>query len=309
MSPSPANAGGQDRPARFRRRPRTSRRGRRTRQTHSAPLCRRVACGRNGAPHRGPGTAGWSAGRARHAGRQPARPAPDQPLAGRRGRERRGAGRDRRASRRAHDARRRDRRRRHPGGPRRAARRHVAGDSTRSASTAVPRSSRRRSGCGRRHRRRDEIELHVGDGRDLGYADRSFDVAHASLVLHHLDPPVAVELLREMGRVARLGVVVNDLDRTRVGWVGAWLIGHFLTVNRYTRHDAPLSVRRAYRPQEAAAMLYAAGLRPVRIVRRSVRAALGDRGGPVWRRRTRDERGPTGPDRRRRPSGSLSGSV
>ena len=30
-----------------------------------------------------------------------------------------------------------------------------------------------------------------------------------------------------------------------LGWLGAWLIGHLLTGNRYTRHDAPLSVRRA----------------------------------------------------------------
>jgi ubiquinone/menaquinone biosynthesis C-methylase UbiE len=115
----------------------------------------------------------------------------------------------------------------------------------------------------------DAVELHVGDGRRLGYADRSFDVAHASLLLHHLDPPAAVELLREMGRVARLGVVINDLDRTRIGWLGAWLLGHALTANRYTRHDAPLSVRRAYRPQEASAMLLAAGLRPVRVIRRA----------------------------------------
>ncbi|MBI3748436.1 MAG: methyltransferase domain-containing protein [Chloroflexi bacterium] len=133
-----------------------------------------------------------------------------------------------------------------------------------------------------------DVELHVGDGRNLRFADRSFDVAHASLALHHLEPAVAVDVLREMGRVARLGVVVNDLDRTRVGWVGAWLAGHLLTANRYTRHDAPLSVRRAYRPQEAAAMLYAAGLRPVRVVRgrfaqRYAIAAVpaGDRSDPI----------------------------
>ena len=57
-------------------------------------------------------------------------------------------------------------------------------------------------------------------------------------------------LLREMARVARLGVVVNDLDRSRLGWIGAWLIGHLLTGNRYTRHDAPLSVLRSYRADE-----------------------------------------------------------
>jgi ubiquinone/menaquinone biosynthesis C-methylase UbiE len=113
----------------------------------------------------------------------------------------------------------------------------------------------------------DGVDLHIGDGRRLGYADRSFDVAHASLVLHHLAPSAAVDMLREMGRVARLGVVINDLDRTRAGWVGAWLLAHLLTANRYTRHDIPLSVRRAYRPPETAAMLLAAGLRPVRVIR------------------------------------------
>lgn len=118
-----------------------------------------------------------------------------------------------------------------------------------------------------------DLELHVGDGRGLPYPDRSFDVAHASLVLHHLDPPAAHELLVEMGRVARLGVVVNDLDRTRLGWIGAWLLGHLLTRNRYTRHDAPLSVRRAYRPGEMANLLRGAGLRPVR----TLRGAFGQR--------------------------------
>jgi ubiquinone/menaquinone biosynthesis C-methylase UbiE len=119
----------------------------------------------------------------------------------------------------------------------------------------------------------DGLELHVGDGRKLGYLDRSFDLAHASLVLHHLDPEDAIAMLREMRRVARLGVVVNDLERGRLGWIGAWLIGHLLTGNPLTRHDAPLSVRRAYRATEMATMLRAAGLIPVR----TIRAAFGQR--------------------------------
>jgi ubiquinone/menaquinone biosynthesis C-methylase UbiE len=117
------------------------------------------------------------------------------------------------------------------------------------------------------------LELHVGDGRSLPYPDSSFDVAHCSLVVHHCTPDEADALFREMARVARLGVVVNDLDRRRLGWVGAWLLGHLLTRNRYTRHDAPMSVRRAYRPAEMAAMLRAAGLTPVR----TIRGAFGQR--------------------------------
>jgi ubiquinone/menaquinone biosynthesis C-methylase UbiE len=113
----------------------------------------------------------------------------------------------------------------------------------------------------------DRFELQVGDGRSLPYPDRSFDVAHASLVLHHCSPAEAVDLLREMGRVARLGVVVNDLHRGRLGWAGAWLLGHLLTANRYTRHDSTLSVRRAYRANEVVRLLNAAGLTPVRTIR------------------------------------------
>jgi SAM-dependent methyltransferase len=110
------------------------------------------------------------------------------------------------------------------------------------------------------------LSLEVADGRSLPYPVGAFDVAHASLVLHHLEPDDAVAFLRQLRRVARLGVVVNDLDRSRLGWLGAWLILHAITRNRFTLHDGPLSVRRAYRRSEARALLGAAGLRPVREV-------------------------------------------
>jgi SAM-dependent methyltransferase len=119
----------------------------------------------------------------------------------------------------------------------------------------------------------DRLEIQVADGSAIPFSDRSYDIAHASLVLHHQSPDDAVGLLSEMGRVARLGVVVNDLDRGWPGWLGAWLFGHLLTGNRYTRHDAPLSVRRAYRVDEAADFIRAAGLIPVA----TVRSILGQR--------------------------------
>ncbi len=108
-----------------------------------------------------------------------------------------------------------------------------------------------------------ELTLQVGDGRALPYPDRSFDIVHTSLVVHHLAPEAARALLREMARVARLGVIVNDLVRGRRAWLGAWLVSHLLTTNRYTRHDAALSVQRAYTVDELTALLAAAGLRVV----------------------------------------------
>jgi ubiquinone/menaquinone biosynthesis C-methylase UbiE len=107
------------------------------------------------------------------------------------------------------------------------------------------------------------VELAIADGLRLPWPDDSFDVVHSSLVLHHLDPLAAVTFLRESRRVARHGVVVNDLDRAIVYWLGALLLGRVATRNRFTRRDGPLSVRRAYTVREVGDLLRVAGLRPI----------------------------------------------
>jgi ubiquinone/menaquinone biosynthesis C-methylase UbiE len=107
------------------------------------------------------------------------------------------------------------------------------------------------------------LELAVADGRGLPYPDRAFDVAHSSMVVHHLEPDEAVAFLRELRRVARRGIVVNDLIRGRHFWLGGWLIVHAIGTSPYTRHDGPLSVRRAYSRRELSEMVTAAGLAPV----------------------------------------------
>jgi ubiquinone/menaquinone biosynthesis C-methylase UbiE len=107
------------------------------------------------------------------------------------------------------------------------------------------------------------LTLGVADGRSLPYPDDSFDVAHTSLVLHHLEPVDVVAFIRELDRVSRLGIIVNDLARSRLTLSGAWLLGHVATLNPYSRNDAPLSARRAYTLDEAHALIAAAGLRSV----------------------------------------------
>jgi ubiquinone/menaquinone biosynthesis C-methylase UbiE len=108
------------------------------------------------------------------------------------------------------------------------------------------------------------LTLGLADGLRLWWPDASFDVGHTSMVIHHLEPDDAVVFLAELRRVARSGIVVNDLARGRLAWLGAWLLTHTLAASRFTRNDGPLSVRRAYTREEMEALIRRAGLAPVR---------------------------------------------
>ena len=107
------------------------------------------------------------------------------------------------------------------------------------------------------------LEFAVADARELPFPDASFDVATCSLLLHHFDPDGAVAVLREMRRVSRRGIVVNDLVRGWLGYGGAWALSRVFTSNPLTRHDAPLSVRRAYTRAELAELAALADVGPV----------------------------------------------
>jgi ubiquinone/menaquinone biosynthesis C-methylase UbiE len=104
-----------------------------------------------------------------------------------------------------------------------------------------------------------------GDGNALPFADDSFDVAMCNLALHHFDPEHAVALLRELRRVSRLTPIVTDLSRSRLTLLAAFAFSRLFTRNRLTRHDAPLSARRAYTPAEAVLLARSAGWRSPRI--------------------------------------------
>jgi ubiquinone/menaquinone biosynthesis C-methylase UbiE len=111
------------------------------------------------------------------------------------------------------------------------------------------------------------LSLRVADALSLPDADGSFDVAHTSLLAHHLEPDALERALRELSRVSAVGVIVNDLDRTMLALAGAWLLTHVFTRNPLTRHDGPLSVRRAYRPSELRRIAASAGLVDVYLAR------------------------------------------
>jgi ubiquinone/menaquinone biosynthesis C-methylase UbiE len=98
------------------------------------------------------------------------------------------------------------------------------------------------------------------DAFRLPFADRSFDLVHAALFLHHFREPDIGRLLGEMLRVARLGVLINDLHRNLLALYGIRALTALFSRSRYIRNDAPLSVRRGFRRAELMELWQRAGL-------------------------------------------------
>lgn len=129
------------------------------------------------------------------------------------------------------------------------------------------------------------LELRLAQAGEVAGTDGAYDVVHSSLLLHHFEPRQATVLLSEMRRAASRAVIVNDVRRGRRWWLGAWLLSRLVTGNRYTRHDGPLSVRRAYTADEVSALGAAAGLREAA----RHRHALGYRYAVVFTRHAQSE--------------------
>jgi SAM-dependent methyltransferase len=88
------------------------------------------------------------------------------------------------------------------------------------------------------------------------------DVVVSALFAHHLDDARLVGFLRWMEQRARLGWLINDLHRHRVPWLVAQHGARLLRMHRFVRHDAPLSVARAFDRRDWLRLLDAADLAP-----------------------------------------------
>jgi 2-polyprenyl-3-methyl-5-hydroxy-6-metoxy-1,4-benzoquinol methylase len=105
------------------------------------------------------------------------------------------------------------------------------------------------------------------------------DVAVSSLFFHHLDDATAVTLLRHMAAAARVGIVISDLIRSRLGLVLAVVGTTVLSSSRVARVDGPLSVRAARTIPEYRRLLTAAGLSTA-----TIRRAWPERAVIIWQR-------------------------
>jgi ubiquinone/menaquinone biosynthesis C-methylase UbiE len=104
---------------------------------------------------------------------------------------------------------------------------------------------------------------------ELPFPDQSFDYAYCTLFLHHLDAADATKLLREMRRVAKRRIYVVDLDRRAVAYFLYKFLGYAF-LQKFTRQDGALSIKRAYRATELRELARLSGLKDIVVERSAI---------------------------------------
>jgi len=122
----------------------------------------------------------------------------------------------------------------------------------------------------------DRARTHGGDALGVTFHEidvlqdpipSGYDLLCSSLFLHHLSSESAAYLLRAMAAAAGRVVVIQDLRRTSLGYLLAWLGLTVLTRSDVARHDGLVSVGAAFTLGEAEALCREAGLEEVEVSR------------------------------------------
>ena len=87
-----------------------------------------------------------------------------------------------------------------------------------------------------------------------------YDILTSSLFCHHFTDEELVPLLRQWHQQAGVAVVINDLHRHWLAYHSIKWLTRLLGGSYLVRHDAPLSVARAFRQPDWVALLARAGI-------------------------------------------------
>jgi len=91
------------------------------------------------------------------------------------------------------------------------------------------------------------------------------DIVISTLFTHHFDDQAWVDLVTNMYFSARKAVIINDLHRHWFAYYSINLLTRFFSKSKMVKHDAGLSVLRAFKKSELKALLAKAGIRNYQI--------------------------------------------
>jgi 2-polyprenyl-3-methyl-5-hydroxy-6-metoxy-1,4-benzoquinol methylase len=103
-----------------------------------------------------------------------------------------------------------------------------------------------------RTRTRQAPEIHVtrADAFALPFAPRSFHFAHCAMFLHHFRQEEIAQILGDLSRLVREGIIINDLHRNAFAYYSIAGLTRLFSRSRMVKNDAPLSVARGFRPAD-----------------------------------------------------------
>ena len=106
------------------------------------------------------------------------------------------------------------------------------------------------------------------DALNLPFKDKSFDLIHASLFLHHFKETEIIKIIKQWLLISERGIVINDLRRNILAYVGIRILTLFFSQSRLVKNDGPLSVRRAFVKRDLVNILQDGGVNHYHIKRK-----------------------------------------
>lgn len=88
------------------------------------------------------------------------------------------------------------------------------------------------------------------DAFNLPFKEKTIDIVHASLFLHHFNKNNLITLLSGFYQVAKQGIVINDLRRSLRAFLGIKILTMLFSKSELVKSDAPISVRKGFTKSE-----------------------------------------------------------
>lgn len=106
----------------------------------------------------------------------------------------------------------------------------------------------------------DQTKKINSDAFELPFKDNSCDIIHLALFLHHFTEEQIQILLKEFLRVSKMGIIINDLQRSYLALIGIKFLTILFSKSEMVKNDGPLSVKRGFTKAELVKLLEDAGI-------------------------------------------------
>lgn len=94
---------------------------------------------------------------------------------------------------------------------------------------------------------------------ELNEPEKSFDIITSTLVFHHLTDEEIVNFLKKSSLIAKKAIIINDLHRHWISYIGCSIIMPLFFPNRLVKYDSLLSIKKSFTYNELEYYLNKAG--------------------------------------------------